>query len=728
VEENPKMILTKNNVGVLFAGAVALALFGCGESTIGGTGAGTGPGNFEQPPEVTEVSVEEYDQYLEAADDWAAQQPHLMAPWASLLTAEQTAAAVVTPTSVAFPATEAMRQFEVGDILVSSNVDAGKVFLRRIVSIQDVGGQITFTTENAAINEVVLQGDLSDMPTATNPRLIEGAGDFQTMTQQIGLGSVFPSISTLNDSPEDEGGLATAAPSGFQYKIEPVVEGPSLSAPNAGMELDARISSSWWDRLVDAESTVQVGAAPGGTARYSTRTSCGAVTGALEFVKGRDRDQTACKSAYDAWIDSPGYPAIPRSALGNGVRQVNVGGVPRMVCNDVDGGFAYFDADVYMPYPEEVAWARNTCNGVLERFDMDARFDPRFGLSKAHLKFEGSWGREALPSTFTKERDSFLSRDTYKIFWIGWFPVVLRLEGKIIANFWKIGAKGEVEVGFDNIEAGIDATLNLHYNGGELTSASSWTANSRVSPVLNGDWFFEGSVQGSVERDFVGVEGGVYFYDLLGPYLIPASLYGRVDGAVGVSTAGTSFCNFGITGGVKGEVGVRGRVPFTSYQADWKLWDYDSCGSGDRTREAFYEQDTNFCLKHCINSQPLEVVLEWDQVTDLDLAVIDPEGNRISYSAPNRNGGVHTNSNGCLDDNCEEGGNSEKVVWGNAPASGEYRIVVTNFSGTASAPFTVKVKAQRQNGELYLDEEFSGTAPAEARSEETFSFNFEPQR
>ena len=87
------MILTKNNVGVLFAGAVALALFGCGESTIGGTGAGTGPGNFEQPPEVTEVSVEEYDQYLEAADDWAAQQPHLMAPWASLLTAEQTAAA-----------------------------------------------------------------------------------------------------------------------------------------------------------------------------------------------------------------------------------------------------------------------------------------------------------------------------------------------------------------------------------------------------------------------------------------------------------------------------------------------------------------------------------------------------------------------------------------------------------------------------------------------------------
>ena len=116
--------------------------------------------------------------------------------------------------------------------------------------------------------------------------------------------------------------------------------------------------------------------------------------------------------------------------------------------------------------------------------------------------------------------------------------------------------------------------------------------------MLGGDWFFEGSVQGFVERDFVGVEGGVYFYDLLGPYLVPASIYGRVDAAAGVSTAGTEFCNFGITGGVKGEVGVRGRIPLTSYQADWKLWDYDSCGMGDRTRKSFYEQDTTFSLKH----------------------------------------------------------------------------------------------------------------------------------
>ena len=68
------------------------------------------------------------------------------------------------------------------------------------------------------------------------------------------------------------------------------------------------------------------------------------------------------------------------------------------------------------------------------------------------------------------------------------------------------------------------------------------------------------------------------------------------------------------------------------------------------------------------------------------------------------------------------------MVWGNVPAAGEYQIVVTNYSGTASAPFTVKVKAQRQDGELYLDEEFSGTAPAEARAEETFSFNLDPQR
>jgi len=726
------MILTKNKARILFAGAAALALFGCGESTIGGTGGGTvnpggGNGGDTPPGEVQEVSQEEYKQYLEGADDWAAAQPQLIAPWASLLTAQETASATVTPTSVTFPASEQMRAYEEGDILVSSNVDAGKVFLRRIVSIQDNGGQITFTTENAAINEVILQGEISEMPTAANPRLSEGA-NFETMTQQIGLGSVFPNITSLNVTPEDEGGLATAAPNGFQYKIEPVVEGPSLTAPNAGMELDARLTSSWWDRLVDAESTVSVGARPGGQGQYRTETSCGAVTGALEFIKGSARDQTTCKAAYDAWIDSPGYPAIPRSALGNGVRQVNVGGTPRLVCNDVDGGFAWFDSDVFMPYPEEVAWARGTCNGVLERFDMDARFDPRFGLQKAHLKFEGSWSREALPSEFTKKRDELLSRDTYKVFWIGWFPVVLRLEGKITSNFWKIGAKGEVEVGFDNIEAGIDARLNLHYGGGDLTSASSWTANSSVEPVLGGDWFFEGSVQGFVERDFVGVEGGVYFYDLLGPYLVPASIYGRVDAAAGVSTAGTEFCNFGITGGVKGEVGVRGRIPLTSYQADWKLWDYDSCGMGDRTRKSFYEQDTTFCLKHCINTQPLEVVLEWDPVTDLDLAVIDPEGTRISYAAPQVAGAVHDNPSGCTQDRCEEGNNSEKITWGNTPRSGEYRIVVTNDSGTTSAPFTVKVKAQQQDGTVYFEREFSGTADADSSFEQEFSFNLDPQR
>ena len=55
----------------------------------------------------------------------------------------------------------------------------------------------------------------------------------------------------------------------------------SLTAPNAGMELDARLTSSWWDRLVDAESTVSVGARPGGQGQYRTETSCGAVTGAL---------------------------------------------------------------------------------------------------------------------------------------------------------------------------------------------------------------------------------------------------------------------------------------------------------------------------------------------------------------------------------------------------------------------------------------------------------------
>ena len=720
-------------------GAMTFALWGCGESTSGGSLAGPGagpgtqpgamaPGSVGTPENPDELDVVEQQQYLAAANAWFDAKPFVIAPWAKVLDSQDTKAVVVEEDSLIFPATpENQKAYRVGDILVSSNIDEGKVFLRRITGITQSGGTLEFATELAGITDVVMGGTLTEMPTGTNPDA--EAQSFGTMTQQLGLGSVFPSFSVLRDSADDEGTLGTAAPSGLKFKIEPILESPGFSAPNTDFNMDASIDPSPGSRNA---GRLGVGATDAsGTVYTSTHTTCAMVTAALEFIQGNRSDQRSCRSSYDAWISSSSYPRVTSAHVNSDVTYVRVlsDNVRRLQCRHEDGGWFWFDSEILMPYPEEVQWAQRNCGGVLESFDMSARFDPTFTLGKGGLKFEAEYGRELLPSAVLKQRDAFLSKDTWKVLWIGWFPIVLRLEGKIVAGFWKFTGKGEVETGFQNVSAGVDAQMRLRYTGGPLTSQSSWTGSSSLTSRMGGEFFFDGTLSGTVEREFVGLEGGIYLYDSLGPKLVPAALYGRADAAANVGTTDRSMCNFGITGGVKGELTIDGRIPFTSYPSvSWKLWEYDSCGSGNRLNKAFYEQETSFCLKHCINSLPLEVVLEWEQVTDLDIEVIDPDGNSISYASPNFAGAVHENPNGCLSDRCEAGDtHKETIFWARTPKSGAYKVVVTNASGTAAAPFTVKVKAQRQNGTAYFEEDFSGTAQADNEFSTEFNFSLPAQ-
>ena len=94
---------------------------------------------------------------------------------------------------------------------------------------------------------------------------------------------------------------------------------------------------------------------------------------------------------------------------------------------------------------------------------------------------------------------------------------------------------------------------------------------------------------------------------------------------------------------------------------------------------------------------PLQIVLGWDDVNDLDLAVQCPNGQRISFQQRSACGGELD-----VDANVGPPFTSqavENVRFGSQPAPGRYRIFVTNFpraqqTGPARSPFRVTVRQE----------------------------------
>jgi hypothetical protein len=95
--------------------------------------------------------------------------------------------------------------------------------------------------------------------------------------------------------------------------------------------------------------------------------------------------------------------------------------------------------------------------------------------------------------------------------------------------------------------------------------------------------------------------------------------------------------------------------------------------------------------------EALGVALTWDTESDLDLHVVDPEGNEIDHGAPltfGADGGVageldFDSNGGCVID----GRRQEDVTWATSPPSGAYRVLVDTASlcGQSIANWTVRV-------------------------------------
>jgi uncharacterized protein YfaP (DUF2135 family) len=93
----------------------------------------------------------------------------------------------------------------------------------------------------------------------------------------------------------------------------------------------------------------------------------------------------------------------------------------------------------------------------------------------------------------------------------------------------------------------------------------------------------------------------------------------------------------------------------------------------------------------------LQIILAWDDVNDLDLAVQCPSGERISYQQRSACGGeldVDANVGPPLTATAVE-----NIRFAGQPAPGRYRIFVTHFprsgqAGPAQSPFRVTIRQE----------------------------------
>ena len=116
-----------------------------------------------------------------------------------------------------------------------------------------------------------------------------------------------------------------------------------------------------------------------------------------------------------------------------------------------------------------------------------------------------------------------------------------------------------------------------------------------------------------------------------------------------------------------------------------------------------------------VGSGKLQVTLFWNKENDIDLWLIEPDGNKIYYAAPNSIAG-----DGFLDfDNTVAYGPENIFFTDNVPA-GQYQVQVHYFSGSPVTNWSVSVSACGSTGT------FSGSLAAADEIDDVFTFDFGP--
>ncbi len=126
----------------------------------------------------------------------------------------------------------------------------------------------------------------------------------------------------------------------------------------------------------------------------------------------------------------------------------------------------------------------------------------------------------------------------------------------------------------------------------------------------------------------------------------------------------------------------------------------DDCGAGQTCFEGV-----------CVGMGTLRISLSWSAVTDLDLHLLVPNGDRISFQNQVTPYG-ELDVDDCVAGECvnPDGVHVENIFLESNAPRGEYQVKVVNFDGAATAQYDIEVAGA-------VDAEFSGTVPNQSASE-----------
>ena len=784
----------------------ALALASCGESQGvrvsqgGGSGGGGGGGADGAPP--TQERVAEFERTYE--QELGADQPNLLesddptpvvVPWAEVLDPQVSDQITrVEPDRVVFPAGTNLSDLEPMEII--SSYDEDHFFLRRVVSISEQGGELVVRTVDARVDEAIIKGNvnLSTLPTGATPPP-EGMRQQGLNVSRVPLDPAASPTKFKADLMMD-GTLALEGefPLNSDYALKP----SGSVRITQGMETDfgfeaniafggnsAALCEEFGNSATDEDrdtawigQNIQTWPAEQRQLAWAIKWSGNSMRGddhGREWWShsGRIGQRGAFREAVEGFRAYAAENGFEDSLHFEGtvVREAEVPPDHRQqVLRRYEALHAELAAEPAEDLrflieilratdaSDDLSWintapmvARQHCAGVTT--GVKAHADTSIGLeTQFGLKVEE--GR-ALASVDDLEEGWVDNRGTFehsitkwtggiKIFWIGWFPIVVHPEFDLIAymNPPKVTGSFGIQTGKDQYT--VSAGFNADYTNGN----DDFDAYFQVDHEDGDEWRAFNEAEASVS---VGAEVGVkptfraVFY---GAAAMGAAtpVYAKAEGRIASSVnregrVRSSIC-VGNEAGVKLDVVGELRNPFGSNgNASQTL--VDTCN----TQVEFLQ---GFCSKASVGlsltsdaqgnffgdpiftrgsskcpSEGLEVQIEWDQETDVDLYVVDPNGMRINYA-----------SNPDLLDSCRPSRNEcgagddpfrEKVTWGmdrDIPL-GEYRVWAVNESGDEAARVELKVTYTGRDGNAETLAERTFSLPGEDDRSEEVTFTLD---
>jgi|GEM_PF-1257053 len=91
----------------------------------------------------------------------------------------------------------------------------------------------------------------------------------------------------------------------------------------------------------------------------------------------------------------------------------------------------------------------------------------------------------------------------------------------------------------------------------------------------------------------------------------------------------------------------------------------------------------------------LAIQLTWEGSADLDLLVLNPNGEQVYYGRRNDSFGGRLTKNECLLNRCQHSA-SEEVRWDTSAPMGQYEVRIANYNGAAARNVKVRVHKHRQ--------------------------------